>query len=95
MGERRNVRPLPATDPEPNRLPVDLYGMPLETSVPETPSMHDRTQNKERAALADGLLHQILTETLYKGWHGEVSISLTIRDGMIEYVSQSRSRKHR
>jgi hypothetical protein len=82
----------------PTRPParVDAYGKPLTrpTDARAEPQF-DRATNREQVALLWARLTDLLHEALVRGWHGQLSIEVSVQDGLIQDHCVERVRRRR
>ena len=51
--------------------------------------------NLKKLAELHGLLDSLLRQVLIRGFHGEVTVKLSLQDGTIQLIEESIERKHR
>ena len=51
--------------------------------------------NLKKLAELHGLLDSLMRQVLVRGFHGEVTVKLSLQDGTIQLIEESIERKHR
>jgi hypothetical protein len=51
--------------------------------------------NLKKLAELHGLLDSLMRQVLVRGFHGEVTVKLSLHDGTIQLIEESIERKHR
>jgi hypothetical protein len=51
--------------------------------------------NVKKLAELHGLLDSLMRQVLVRGFHGEVTVKLSLQDGTIQLIEESIERKHR
>jgi len=62
---------------------------PMTTTLTHTPS------NREKTALLQAALGEILAEVLRRGFHGTAAIELSVQDGTIQHIRRKVERIER
>ena len=57
--------------------------------------MHNSETNRRKTAQLEQRLHELLTKTLTRGFHGTASLELIVSDGTIQTIRERTEQTHK